>query len=67
MLAKRLEAFAHKLIEGLSWKNCLGILLGAAICTFGIHNIHQRTPMERVIRNEIAFGIHLVHLHLYPQ
>ena len=43
MLAKRLEAFAHKLTEGLSWKNCLGILLGAAICTFGIHNIHQRT------------------------
>ena len=28
---------------GLSWKKVLSILLGAMICSFGIHNIHQRT------------------------
>ena len=47
MPAKRIQKaagqLARKLTEGLSLKNCLGILLGAAICTFGIHNIHQRT------------------------
>lgn len=32
-----------RLLEGLSIKKILLILLGAAICTFGIHNIHQRT------------------------
>jgi len=32
-----------RLLEGLPVKQILLILLGAAICTFGIHNIHQRT------------------------
>lgn len=31
-----------KLFQGLSMKNILWILVGAAICTFGIHNIHQQ-------------------------
>ena len=32
-----------KLTEGLTWKKIFLIILGAGICTFGIHNIHQRT------------------------
>ena len=32
-----------KLLEGLTWKSLCFIVLGAAIATFGIHNIHQRT------------------------
>ncbi len=31
-----------KLLQWLSMKNILWILVGAAICTFGIHNIHQQ-------------------------
>ncbi len=31
-----------KLFQGLSVKNILWILVGAAICTFGIHNVHQQ-------------------------
>ncbi|HJC38453.1 MAG TPA: YitT family protein [Candidatus Mediterraneibacter faecigallinarum] len=34
-----------KLLEGLSWKRVLLIILGAAVCSFGIHNIHQRTAI----------------------
>lgn len=32
-----------KLAEGLTWKAIVYIVLGAAICSFGIHNIHQQT------------------------
>ena len=32
----------EKLLEGLSWKKLIFILLGAAIATFGIHNIHKQ-------------------------
>lgn len=32
-----------KILEGLSWRKILWIVLGAAICSFGIHNIHQQT------------------------
>ena len=39
----KLSALTRKVTEGLSWKRVFFILLGAAICTFGIHNIHQRT------------------------
>ena len=35
----------NKLLEGLSWKRVLLIILGAAVCSFGIHNIHQRTAI----------------------
>ena len=34
-----------KLLEGLTWKRVLLIILGAAVCSFGIHNIHQRTAI----------------------
>ena len=43
MQANRLKAFARKLTDGLTLRGAGCILLGAAICTFGIHNIHQRT------------------------
>lgn len=43
MHAKQWKAFARKLTEGLTLRGMAWILLGAAICTFGIHNIHQRT------------------------
>lgn len=32
-----------KIKEGITIKMLISILIGAAICTFGIHNIHQRT------------------------
>lgn len=35
--------FLKELKTGINLKMLLSILLGAAICTFGIHNIHQRT------------------------
>lgn len=34
-----------KLLEGLTIKKVLLIILGAAVCSFGIHNIHQRTAI----------------------
>lgn len=34
-----------KLLEGLTLKKVLLIILGAAVCSFGIHNIHQRTAI----------------------
>ncbi len=34
-----------RILDGLSWKRILLIIIGAAICTFGIHNIHQRTSI----------------------
>ena len=43
MQANRLKAFARKLTDGLTLRGAGCILLGAAICTFGIHNLHQRT------------------------
>ena len=39
----RMTAICKKLAAGLTFKKILLILLGAMICTFGIHNIHQRT------------------------
>lgn len=38
----RITAFYKKLTDGFTWKKILWILLGAMICSFGIHNIHQR-------------------------
>ena len=43
MLQKKICAAAERLTEGLTVKSTLLILLGAMICTFGIHNIHQQT------------------------
>lgn len=39
----KVSALIRRLTAGLTWKGAFCILLGAAICTFGIHNIHQRT------------------------
>ena len=39
----KVSALMRRLTAGLTWKGAFCILLGAAICTFGIHNIHQRT------------------------
>lgn len=42
-MKSRVAALWKKFIEGLTVKTVLLILLGAMICSFGIHNIHQRT------------------------
>lgn len=38
-----LHSLRRRLTDGLTLSNLLWIALGAMICTFGIHNIHQRT------------------------
>ncbi|HIX76798.1 MAG TPA: YitT family protein [Candidatus Fusicatenibacter merdavium] len=38
-----LSASVRRMTEGLTWKRIMLIAVGAAICSFGIHNIHQRT------------------------
>ena len=43
MQKNRISIFIRQVTEGLSWKKIIWILIGAAICSFGIHNIHQRT------------------------
>ncbi|HIT67218.1 MAG TPA: YitT family protein [Candidatus Merdisoma merdipullorum] len=43
MSEKKRSAFLKKIWEGLSWRKIGLIILGAMICSFGIHNIHQRT------------------------
>ena len=45
MIPEILAGPVRKLTEGLTWKKILCIVLGAAITTFGIHNIHQRTAI----------------------
>ena len=42
MWREKIRRVYQKAVEGLSWRQLLLILLGAAICTFGIHNIHQQ-------------------------
>ena len=42
-MKSRISELWAKLKEGLTLKKILLIMLGAMICTFGIHNIHQRT------------------------
>lgn len=42
-MAPRITALWNKLIEGLTPQKIFFIVLGAMICSFGIHNIHQRT------------------------
>lgn len=41
-MSQRLERLKNSLLEGLTVKKIFLIMLGAAIATFGIHNIHQR-------------------------
>lgn len=42
-MKSRMKAFLGKCTEGLTLKKILLLLLGAMICSFGIHNIHSRT------------------------
>lgn len=42
-MTPRILAAYKRFSDGLTLKKILLIMLGAAICTFGIHNIHQRT------------------------
>ena len=42
---KIFTALTHRLLDGLTWKKFFFIVLGAAVCSFGIHNIHQRTAI----------------------
>lgn len=39
----RIKAVWNRLTEGVNAKTLAVLLLGAMICSFGIHNIHQRT------------------------
>ena len=43
MSEKRQANLIKKLMDGLSIKRIVWILIGAMITTFGIHNIHQQT------------------------
>ena len=42
-MQSRISKLWSRLKEGITVKSVFVILLGAMICTFGIHNIHQRT------------------------
>lgn len=42
-MKSRAKSFFVKLAEGVTLRKLVFIVLGAMICTFGIHNIHQRT------------------------
>lgn len=39
------KKLAAKLFEGLTVRKLVCVVIGAAICTFGIHNIHQRVDI----------------------
>lgn len=43
MFKQKLLPLSRKLLDGITCKMVFFILLGAAICSFGIHNIHQQT------------------------
>lgn len=43
MSEEKRTALFERMISGLSWKRILFIIIGAMICSFGIHNIHQQT------------------------
>lgn len=42
-MKKQITILWEKLAEGITLKRMFLLLLGAMICSFGIHNIHQRT------------------------
>lgn len=42
-MKSRVAVLRSKLADGLTIRKILLIVLGAMICSFGIHNIHQRT------------------------
>ena len=58
MISEILAGPVRKLTEGLAWKKILCIVLGAAITTFGIHNIHQQVGItEGGIMGHHWFGL----------
>ena len=40
---KKITGILRRLTDGLTFQRIAFIVLGAMICSFGIHNIHQRT------------------------
>lgn len=42
-MQQNLKNLFHRLTAGITVKKIVYIMIGAMICTFGIHNIHQRT------------------------
>lgn len=42
-LASYIAAFLDKLRDKAVIRRVISIMLGAMLCTFGIHNIHERT------------------------
>lgn len=60
-----MTSILRKGLDGLTLRSLLLIILGAAVCTFGIHNIHQRTAITE--GGVIGFMLLLEHwLHLSP-
>src|SRR5699024_9434569 len=45
MSDKKQPTITTAIIRRIPWKKLLFIILGAAICSFGIHNIHQRADI----------------------
>ncbi|HIW41792.1 MAG TPA: YitT family protein [Candidatus Mediterraneibacter vanvlietii] len=43
MSSEKRTALFERILSGLSWKRIMFIIIGAMICSFGIHNIHQQT------------------------
>lgn len=43
MIQRHFSVLARRTVRGLSLRMFIPILIGAGICTFGIHNIHQQT------------------------
>lgn len=61
----KLKTLLNKLTSGLTPRSIITIIIGAAICSFGIHNIHQRT----MITEGGIFGLMLLiehWLHISP-
>lgn len=54
----KLRQILRKLTAGLSWRKVFPIILGAAICSFGIYNIHQQTG---ITEGGVIGGMLLVH------
>ena len=67
MLKKLLKNLLQKFTEGLSWKMMGAIIVGAAIATFGVHNIHQQTAITEggVIGMILAVPVGAIILNFY--
>ncbi len=64
-MKQRISLLWQKFREGLTVKKMLLLLLGAMICSFGIHNIHQRTGITE--GGVIGLMLLLEHwLHISP-